>query len=356
MSNNYQHHPQHVSFNAPSPSAGYGQLRSRPEAVPWVSDCPSTMKYYPPQAGGQLPHSLPLPTSSLPFMHQIAQHPSSFSVLSSHIASSSTQSVNMHNMMNQGPLPTPPPLTTASYTHTLSSLSSNSFPPSSSLPLPTPMLPSHTPTMSISDHLKRLLSDRDDDSSLPRKLPHLMPQEPDIIRSTSTTNYLAAPPPPPFSHIPQQVTLPFTPDVSTAHVHPHPHPHSHPRPHPPSHPLTSASEVPPMLPPSNHPSAPPSQPPPTQGKIIILNEELLTMRQAAAARRLGMSSSALSKRWREAMKGRKWPYRIHCKLEKEIKELMAQHKGPNRPSDVERKLCMLIEQRNENIEPAMIRL
>jgi len=80
------------------------------------------------------------------------------------------------------------------------------------------------------------------------------------------------------------------------------------------------------------------------------------MRQAAAAHRLGMSSSALSKRWREAMKSRKWPYRIHCKLEKEIKDILAQHKGPNRPPDVERKLNILIDQRRENIEPAAIRL
>jgi hypothetical protein len=72
--------------------------------------------------------------------------------------------------------------------------------------------------------------------------------------------------------------------------------------------------------------------------------------------KLGMSSSALSKRWREAMKGRKWPYRIHCKLDKEISDLMTQRKGPNRPAEVDRKLSMLLEQRRENIEPAIIRL
>jgi len=113
---------------------------------------------------------------------------------------------------------------------------------------------------------------------------------------------------------------------------------------------------------------PPQAQPPTQsgasssssssspGKIVFLSEDLLTIRQAAAARRMGMSSSALSKRWRETMKGRKWPYRIHCKLEKEIKELLQQHKGPARPPDIERKLCILLDQRRENIQPAMIRL
>jgi hypothetical protein len=44
--------------------------------------------------------------------------------------------------------------------------------------------------------------------------------------------------------------------------------------------------------------------------------ELLTLKQSEAARIMGISTSVLSKRWREATSGKKWPHRIHHKLVK----------------------------------------
>jgi predicted DNA-binding protein (UPF0251 family) len=42
--------------------------------------------------------------------------------------------------------------------------------------------------------------------------------------------------------------------------------------------------------------------------------ELLTLKQSEAARIMGISTSVLSKRWREVTRGKKWPHRIHHKL------------------------------------------
>lgn len=44
--------------------------------------------------------------------------------------------------------------------------------------------------------------------------------------------------------------------------------------------------------------------------------ELLTLKQSEAARIMGISTSVLSKRWREVTRGKKWPHRIHHKLKK----------------------------------------
>lgn len=44
--------------------------------------------------------------------------------------------------------------------------------------------------------------------------------------------------------------------------------------------------------------------------------ELLTLKQSEAARIMGISTSVLSKRWREATRGKKWPHRIHHKLKR----------------------------------------
>lgn len=38
------------------------------------------------------------------------------------------------------------------------------------------------------------------------------------------------------------------------------------------------------------------------------------MKQTDAAKVLGISASMLSKRWREAMHGKKWPYRMHRRM------------------------------------------
>lgn len=48
---------------------------------------------------------------------------------------------------------------------------------------------------------------------------------------------------------------------------------------------------------------------------LLLHPELLMMKQCDAAKALGVSPSVLCKKWREAMHGRKWPYRFHKKLQ-----------------------------------------
>lgn len=50
--------------------------------------------------------------------------------------------------------------------------------------------------------------------------------------------------------------------------------------------------------------------------------EYLTLPQSEAAHKLGIPTSTLSKRWKEAVRARKWPYRTVAKLDKEIMTLL----------------------------------
>jgi hypothetical protein len=50
--------------------------------------------------------------------------------------------------------------------------------------------------------------------------------------------------------------------------------------------------------------------------------EYLNLPQYLAAKKLGIPASTLSKRWKEAVRTRKWPYRSVQKLDKEITTLL----------------------------------
>jgi hypothetical protein len=69
-----------------------------------------------------------------------------------------------------------------------------------------------------------------------------------------------------------------------------------------------------------------------RGQNYVDITEYLNMPQADAAKKLGIPPSTLSKRWKEAVRKRKWPYRMICKIDKEIMNLLNKvPQGPNAP-------------------------
>ena len=98
------------------------------------------------------------------------------------------------------------------------------------------------------------------------------------------------------------------------------------------------------------------------GQRYVDVTELLTMPQQEAAKRLGIPTSTLSKRWKEAVRGRKWPYRAVSKLDKEILTLMhnipptSGNQPPQLPEDVESALALLMRKRQEELKTVVIRL
>jgi len=88
----------------------------------------------------------------------------------------------------------------------------------------------------------------------------------------------------------------------------------------------------------------------------------LVLPQHEAARRLGVPCSTLSKRWKEASVNRKWPYRIVCKLDKEITTLLknvessaASLSSPLSPA-IEENLGLLLRKRQEELRTVVIRI
>jgi hypothetical protein len=87
----------------------------------------------------------------------------------------------------------------------------------------------------------------------------------------------------------------------------------------------------------------------------------LNLPQSDAAKKLGIPTSTLSKRWKEAVRTRKWPYRAICKLDKEIMTLLhniPQGHDPSGqlPEDIETTLGYLLRRRQEELKPVVIRL
>lgn len=75
------------------------------------------------------------------------------------------------------------------------------------------------------------------------------------------------------------------------------------------------------------------------------------MKQMNAALKIGIPPSTFSKRWRESLPDRTWPYRNHRRIEKNIKMLKAmQQKG----HDVTEELTRMTQQQEENLSPAVI--
>ncbi|KAL6078686.1 RWP-RK domain-containing protein [Balamuthia mandrillaris] len=93
------------------------------------------------------------------------------------------------------------------------------------------------------------------------------------------------------------------------------------------------------------------------GKTYVDITPYMTMPQAQAAKTLGIPSSTLSKRWREAARARKWPWRIVAKLDKEITTLLYNvPPGSKVPPEVEERLAYLMRQREKKLEPVIIRI
>jgi hypothetical protein len=89
----------------------------------------------------------------------------------------------------------------------------------------------------------------------------------------------------------------------------------------------------------------------------------LNMPQKEVARRLQIPPSTLSKRWKEVARGRKWPYRTVCKLDKEIMALLHNmppgyntDKHTQLPEEIETTLGHLLRRRQEELQPVVIRL
>ena len=82
----------------------------------------------------------------------------------------------------------------------------------------------------------------------------------------------------------------------------------------------------------------------------------LNMPQSEAARRLNIPSSTLSKRWKEAVSTRKWPWRSVSKIDREIMALLHNLPGGRVPENIEQRLSRLSLKRQEFLVPVFIRL
>lgn len=100
--------------------------------------------------------------------------------------------------------------------------------------------------------------------------------------------------------------------------------------------------------------------PAPRGQNYIDITDYLNMPQAEAAKKLGIPPSTLSKRWKEAVRKRKWPYRMVCKIDKEIMTLLHNvPQGPNAPplsEDIESALGLSLRKRQEELRPVVIRI
>jgi hypothetical protein len=87
----------------------------------------------------------------------------------------------------------------------------------------------------------------------------------------------------------------------------------------------------------------------------------LSMPQADAAGRLGVPISSLSKRWKESVKGRKWPHRALQRLDSRIVQFMSEiaqddvDKG-TLSDNAEKQLTKWLQERAVLLKPTTIRM
>ena len=86
----------------------------------------------------------------------------------------------------------------------------------------------------------------------------------------------------------------------------------------------------------------------------------LAMPQTMAAKEVGIPTSTLSKRWKEAVPHRKWPYRAVQKLDRDIALIImnvsaASTDPPRLPRSLESALERQLRERSEHLQPVFIR-
>lgn len=102
-------------------------------------------------------------------------------------------------------------------------------------------------------------------------------------------------------------------------------------------------------------------PSPTGQKFVRITE-LLTLPQHEAAQKLGIPVATLSKRWKEATRGRRWPHRAVSRIDKEIITLLhnipegAPASQQQLPDEIEAALAILMRRRQEELRDTIIRL
>lgn len=96
------------------------------------------------------------------------------------------------------------------------------------------------------------------------------------------------------------------------------------------------------------------------GQRYVDITDYLNMPQTKAAEKLGLPTSTLSKRWKEAVCNRKWPFRAVQKLDKEITTLLYNvptgDSAPPLPKEIEDALARLLRKREEELRSVVVRI
>eukprot|EP01112_Ceratiomyxa_fruticulosa_P016603 TRINITY_DN5047_c0_g1_i1.p1 TRINITY_DN5047_c0_g1~~TRINITY_DN5047_c0_g1_i1.p1 ORF type:complete len:554 (-),score=122.31 TRINITY_DN5047_c0_g1_i1:161-1597(-) len=89
--------------------------------------------------------------------------------------------------------------------------------------------------------------------------------------------------------------------------------------------------------------------------LLKLGSDIMTLTQEEAAAKLGISPTRLCRKWSQTMGPRKWPYRAHVKVEREIAQLKAGYQDQEQmPDHVKERLDSLEELKKKILEPAFI--